>query len=143
MSKKRFILLGLILATTALVIFSIVNSLNNYDTGISFSPGGSGCERIESYIVIRNDGSLPFDITGWSFDDSQGAYVFPQHRIWPGRSIHLWSGSGIDNQENLYAGRSVSAWESNTSKWTIIAPSSFSAGTYTIWRYSPCYLDVS
>jgi hypothetical protein len=140
MSKKRFILMGLIIATAALFIFNIVNNLNNFDTGISFGPGGSGCERIETYIVIRNDEALPFNMAGWSFGDSHGSYAFPQHWIRPGGNVKLWSGDGVDDQENLYAGRSVSVWESDRSSWAITAPSS--AGIYTIWGNSTCDPDV-
>ena len=66
----------------------------------------------DEYLVFRNDGEEPLDLTGWRVENSDGkTYEFPDEFVLdPRRAVTVHSGSGEDTDEDLY-------WNSNRAVW--------------------------
>lgn len=76
------------------------------------SISGAGALASET-VVIQNNGSEAILLTGWTLKDSQGnSYTFPQLSLYPGGTVHVHSGPGIDKASDLYWQRSSPVWES-------------------------------
>ena len=61
----------------------------------------------DEYVVVRNRGTEPIDLSGWTLADDAGhEYAFPDGTtVAPGASITLHVGSGTDSDADLYWGR--------------------------------------
>ncbi|AIG98423.1 Intermediate filament tail domain protein [Archaeoglobus fulgidus DSM 8774] len=65
----------------------------------------------KKYIVIKNVGTTTVNLKDWKLKDEAGnAYVFPNFTLEPGQAVTLHTGSGVDNETDLY-------WCSNKPVW--------------------------
>jgi len=63
------------------------------------------------YVVFKNTGSKPLELTGWSIsDEANQSYLFPQFTLGPGKSFTLYTGSGKNTDQALYWGRQKTVW---------------------------------
>ncbi len=67
-------------------------------------PGPDRANSAEEYVVIRNGGDAPVDLTDWTVRDesSQHRYRFPPVTLAPGAELRLRSGCGDDGAADLY-----------------------------------------
>ena len=71
----------------------------------------AGVEWAGEYVLIRNDTSDEFDVTGWTLDDVAGhIYRFPARNLDPGHEVRVWTAPGQDDRDNLYWGRHAAVW---------------------------------
>lgn len=96
----------------------------------------SPCGPNYSYVVITNNTFIPLSMEEWQLSDIYGPYSFPNRWIWPGQSINLWSGSGTDDQDNLYAGRSIPVW--NRYEMTFEVSNLYGLTGFTSWQNWTC-----
>lgn len=96
------------------------------------APGNDHENRNEEYIVFRNDGAEPLDLTGWRVEDeADHTYRFPTgFTLQPGAAVTLYTGSGSDTASELYWGSGSATW--NNSGDTIFV--SDDSGTSVIER---------
>jgi len=80
---------------------------------IHFDPhgrdSGSNDHRNEEYIVIRNDGSAPVSVRGWTIEDLGPEHVYRFRRrtiLRPGWRVVLHSGRGKDHDQDCIGGPS-------------------------------------
>lgn len=65
----------------------------------------------DEYVVFRNTGSKPLDLTGWSIsDEANQSYLIPRFSLGPGKSFTLYTGSGKNTDEALYWGQRKTVW---------------------------------
>jgi hypothetical protein len=73
----------------------------------------------DGYIVFRNTGVSPLDLTGWSISDEMNqSYLVPQFALAAGKTFTLYTGSGKNTAEALYWGLRKTVW--NKSGDTVI-----------------------
>lgn len=94
------------ISTAAEAEGSLTVSDRNVDVG-NYNPD-------EEYITIQNTGGNPIDMTGWylrdRFDDGavdgrgEPRFQFPDFVLDPGAEVRIWTGTGSDDDENLYWG---------------------------------------
>jgi hypothetical protein len=67
----------------------------------------------DEYLVFRNEGEEPLDLTGWHVENSAGdSYRFPdEHVLEPGEAVTLRTGSGTDTHQNFYWGSERAVWK--------------------------------
>jgi hypothetical protein len=64
-------------------------------------------------VVIQNNGDAALLLSGWTLKDSQGStYTLLQLTLYPGGTVQIHTGSGLDTASDLYWGRSEPVWES-------------------------------
>jgi hypothetical protein len=71
------------------------------------------CREFTDFLAVRNSGIFAAPIRDWWITDEYGRYQFPDRWLAPGEEVRVWSGSGTDNQANLYAGRRSPVWETS------------------------------
>ena len=73
-----------------------------------------GIGSLESeLVIIQNDGDEAVAMKGWIIKEGQGTgFVFPEITLYPGGSIQVHSGQGVDSASDLFWGRSEPAWKS-------------------------------
>lgn len=65
----------------------------------------------DEYVVIKNTGGKPLDLTGWSIsDEANQSYLVPRFTLGPGKSFTLHTGSGKNTDQALYWGRRKTVW---------------------------------
>ena len=65
----------------------------------------------DEYVKFRNSCTYPVDMTGWTVEDSSGhRYVFPSFTISNKTKFILRTGSGTDDEANLYWGSRIPIW---------------------------------
>jgi hypothetical protein len=65
----------------------------------------------DEYVVFRNVGPTPLVLTGWSIaDEANQSYLVPQFTLAPGKTFTLYTGSGRNADDALYAGRRKTVW---------------------------------
>ena len=65
----------------------------------------------DEYVVIKNTGPTPVDLTGWSIsDEANQSYLIPRFTLGPGKSMTLYTGSGKNTDQALYWGRRKTVW---------------------------------
>jgi micrococcal nuclease len=69
----------------------------------------------DEYVVLRNEGAAPVDLTGWSVADAAGkTYTFPSGTtLEPGAELTLRTGAGTDGEETVYWGRAGAVWNND------------------------------
>ncbi|WP_135825666.1 lamin tail domain-containing protein [Halorussus ruber] len=67
----------------------------------------------DEYLVFRNEGDEPLDLTGWTVENSDGTtYEFPDEFLLdPRKPVTLHSGSGEDTEFHLYWGAERAIWK--------------------------------
>jgi hypothetical protein len=83
-------------------------------------------------VLDMSAGLLPAPSSGWWVSDTYGTYHFPDRWLVPGEEIRVWSGSGHDDNSNLYAGRRSPVWVISVSYYL----SYFYKGQGIIWGKS-------
>ena len=65
----------------------------------------------DEYVVFRNLGNAPLDVTGWSIsDEANQSYLIPLFTVGPGKTFTLYTGSGKNTDIKLYWGRRKTVW---------------------------------
>lgn len=65
----------------------------------------------EEYVVFKNVGNTPLDVTGWSIsDEANQSYLVPRFTLGPGKTFTLHTGSGKNTDAALYWGRRKTVW---------------------------------
>ena len=83
-------------------------------TDVVFNPEGLDIEG--EYVVIRNEGTTSVDMSRWRLHDTlvhRGApytFTFPRFTLAPSATVRVHTGSGTNDQDDLYWGRSWAVW---------------------------------
>lgn len=65
----------------------------------------------EEYVVFKNVGNAPLDVTGWSIsDEANQSYLVPRFAVGAGKTFTLHTGSGKNTDSKLYWGRRKTVW---------------------------------
>lgn len=65
----------------------------------------------DEYIIFKNVGSIPVDMTGWKLKDAiDNTYTFPDFVIQPGKTFTVHTGKGENTQTDLYWGSEEGIW---------------------------------
>jgi len=103
----------ILLALAIGVVIFLTRLPRLFSADISFGPPTSPCST--PYVVIKNTGLLPFTLGEWEVKYEATGYVYslPKQILLPGRAIRVWSVSGENDADNLYAGRMEREWGVN------------------------------
>lgn len=76
------------------------------------APGNDNENPNEEYVVLKNTGNEPLDISGWSVSDAAGhSYEVPTGTtLAAGSTVTLHTGSGSDSASDLYWGEGSAVW---------------------------------
>ncbi len=78
-------------------------------THIEYNPEGRDVGG--EYVLIRNLGPRPVNMTGWTLhDEAYKTFVLPTFSLAPGASVRVWTGKGTNTAADLYWGRGVAVW---------------------------------
>jgi hypothetical protein len=101
---------------------------------IDFWPGGN--EAQNEYVRIENHGAGPTTLTNWSLCDAQGnCFVFPSFTLGAGAKVFVRTGTGVNDVDDLYWGRSQPVWD-NTGDTATLRNSG--GGVMFTYSYSCC-----
>jgi len=66
----------------------------------------------DEYVVFRNGGDRPLDLSGWTVsDEADHTYAFPEGtQLGPGETLTLHTGSGTDGDGHYYWGAGRAVW---------------------------------
>lgn len=65
----------------------------------------------DEYIVFRNTGESPLDLSGWTVsDEADHTFTFPDVVVQPGATITLYTGSGETTNTEAYWGSGSAIW---------------------------------
>ena len=80
----------------------------------------------DEYVVFRNDGSEPLDMSGWTVEDEANhEYIVPEgFTLTPGASVTLYTGSGTDTPTELYWGSDGAIWNNDGGDTVIVSDES-------------------
>ncbi|HLE16235.1 MAG TPA: lamin tail domain-containing protein [Anaerolineales bacterium] len=77
-------------------------------TDILYFPVG---DPLDEYVDIRNEDSRTANLKGATLKDESGnKYTFPEFHLGPGDRVRVWTGSGSNDDSNLYWGRDKPVW---------------------------------
>ena len=124
MTRRRvFLFLFLNILVSALVTGTILFLYDRFvrpectsgvggESGVGITSVGNVGYKEAEIITLENGSEEAVVLTGWVLRDNDGAvYTFPQLTIYPGGSIKLHTGKGVDSATDLYWGLSSPAWE--------------------------------
>jgi micrococcal nuclease len=76
------------------------------------APGNDNENPNGEYVVFRNSGDDPLDLSGWTVADGAGhEYAFPDGFVLgAGETVRLYTGSGENTQTALYWGQDGAVW---------------------------------
>jgi micrococcal nuclease len=79
------------------------------------APGNDHENRNGEYVVFRNEGPEPIDLSGWRVEDEAGhTYQFPTgFALAPGDTVTLYTGAGSDTDTSLYWRREDAVWNND------------------------------
>lgn len=78
------------------------------------APGDDSKNLNGEYVVLKNIGSEPVDLSGWKVADEDGnQYTFSHVILQPGSVLRLHSGSGVNNSTDVYWGSKVPVWNNS------------------------------
>ncbi|MFD1599716.1 lamin tail domain-containing protein [Halobellus rarus] len=83
---------------------------------IHYDAAGNDNENLnDEYVVFRNSGEEPLDVSGWIVSDAADhTYPFPEGTVVdPGSDLTLRTGSGADTEETLYWGAGGAVWNND------------------------------
>jgi len=83
---------------------------------INYDAAGNDNENLTGeYVTLRNSGTEPLDIAGWTVTDDGGhVYAFPDGAVvGPGVEVTLRTGSGPDTTTTYYWGESGAVWNND------------------------------
>lgn len=80
---------------------------------IEFDPPGRDIDG--EYVLLRNDGTAPADLAGWTLVDGGGkhTFTFPARTLAPGAELKLWTRAGAADGANLFWGNSTAIWNNS------------------------------
>lgn len=119
----------------------------NASLDIRINRTASGKPVNDEWVQVRNVGTEPVDISGWTLRDSgnQGWYVFPGGSyLTPGdyRVIHTGKGKATKpNPRDVYAGNSYRLYPASNKKNALLGDGAYLLdryGNYRFWREYPC-----
>ncbi|MEP7357595.1 MAG: lamin tail domain-containing protein [Anaerolineales bacterium] len=97
---------------------------------IDFWPGGN--EALNEYVRIENHGSGATALTNWTLCDAQNnCYHFPSFTLSAGAHVFVRTGSGVDDSDDLYWGRSDPVWDNSGDTATLRNAGNGVVDTYT------------
>jgi micrococcal nuclease len=103
-------------------------------TEVSYDPPGSDRENAaEEFVLLRNDGTEPVDLSGWIVRDesSQHRYRFPEGTVLaPGEGIRLRSGCGSDDGLDRYWCAGDAVWSNRGDTVLLQTPAGTVASRY-------------
>ena len=83
-----------------------------------------GIDADGEYVRIRNDGTSPATMTGWTLrDEADTVFSFPAFTLTPGAEVRVWVKAGVNDAANLYWGRGSAVWN-NTGDTAILRDAS-------------------
>jgi hypothetical protein len=97
----------------------------------SAAPGGVAIAHIEydppgrdvdgEYVLIVNTSNLPMLLTGWSLSDGEErhTFTFPSFTLSPGGEVKVWTGTGVNDETNLYWGSRTAIWNNDGDTGTL------------------------
>ncbi len=69
---------------------------------------------LDEVVILRNEGDMPQDMTGWTLEDMQGhRYVFPSFVLEAGARVKVWTKEGEDTNADLFWGIRTRVWNDN------------------------------
>ena len=83
---------------------------------INYDAAGNDNENLnDEYVVFRNTGSEPLDISGWTVEDEAGhSYTFPGETVVdPNAEVMLRTGSGTDTASTYYWAETGAVWNND------------------------------
>ncbi|MBP8002988.1 MAG: lamin tail domain-containing protein [Chloroflexi bacterium] len=76
---------------------------------IEYDPPGP--DEDGEYVRFDNLGGSNATLTGWTLrDDANHVFTFPSFTLAVGASVRVWTGSGSNNNANLYWGSGAAIW---------------------------------
>lgn len=118
--------------------------------GIRIHRATSGSPVNDEWVLVRNEGSEPVDLSGWTLRDSgnQGWFVFPGGSVLvPGdyRVVHTGKGQATKpNPRDVYAGNGYRLYPASDKKNALLGDGAYlldKNGNYRFWREYPCVGD--
>jgi len=75
----------------------------------------------DEYVVFRNSGDTPLELSGWTVTDEAGkSYTFPDgYTLAAGATVTLHTGSGTDTETGLYWGAGSPVWNNDGDTVTV------------------------
>ncbi len=68
----------------------------------------------DEYIIIKNFGNAVVSLTGWQLVDSIGhTFTFPEFSLYPGGTVTVYTGSGMNTVTALYWGSASPIWNND------------------------------
>ena len=68
----------------------------------------------DEYIVFKNTGFAPLDLTGWNLADAANhTYLFPNFILQPHRTVTIHTGIGKNTEDRLYWGSRKPVWNND------------------------------
>ena len=79
-------------------------------THIEYDPPGRDLDG--EYVLLRNTGATPAELTGWTLrdGDSKHLFIFPAFTLAPEATVQLWTKAGTHAAANLYWGSGGAIW---------------------------------
>jgi hypothetical protein len=93
--------------------------------GILYDPPGDEKANLNSeYAVIKNTGSLAFDLYGWTLYGvgKNKGHKLPKYVLAPGATVLVHSGSGTTSYRHIYLGRTTPFWKNQTDTGQLYDP---------------------
>lgn len=122
----------------------------NAQLGVRIHRTTSGAPVNDEWVLVRNEGTEPVDISGWTLRDSgnQGAYIFPGGSyLAPGdyRVVHTGKGvATVPNPRDVYAGNGYRLYPESDKTNVLLGDGAYLLdrnGNYRFWREYPCIED--
>ncbi len=109
---------------------------------IAFIDFWPGLDEVQyEYVRIENHGAGPTTLTNWSLCDAQNnCYVFPSFTLGVSAKVWVRTGTGVNDVDDLYWGRSDPVWDNSGDTATLRNASNVVIYTYTyaaplwLWR---------
>ena len=118
--------------------------------GIRIHRAKSGSPVNDEWVLVRNEGTEPVDLSGWTLRDSgnRGWFVFPGGSVLvPGdyRVVHTGKGKATKpNPRDVYAGNGYRLYPASDKKNALLGDGAYLLdrnGNYRFWREYPCVGD--
>lgn len=96
---------------------------------VMFNPPGRDVSG--EYVVVKNDTSMPVDMTAWRLSDRAGhTYQFPIFICSAGAEVTIWTGMGTNDPRNLYWGRQAAVWNNDGDLVSLARPDGTAVSQY-------------